>query len=68
MEIQGFDINKNVEFVGKDHLRAAENASAIVVATEWTEFNEYDYAQVIKVMAQKPAIFDLRCYLDKRNL
>jgi UDPglucose 6-dehydrogenase len=46
---------------------AVEGADALVVATEWNEFREPDFARIRSLMRQ-PAIFDGRNIYDPRLL
>jgi len=48
-------------------LEAVENAEALVLATEWQEFQAIDFEQVRKVM-HTPIIFDGRNHLDPRTM
>ena len=46
---------------------AVEGADALVVATEWNEFREPDFAR-IKTLMRQPAIFDGRNIYNPRVL
>jgi UDPglucose 6-dehydrogenase len=48
-------------------LEAAENAEALVLATEWREFQAIDFEQVRKVM-HTPIVFDGRNLFDPRTM
>lgn len=45
MEMQGFHIaeRKNIQFVGNDFVKAVTNSSAIVVCTEWDDYQTCNY-------------------------
>ena len=69
MEMQGFNIAEktNYEFVGKDYTKAVQNAQAIVVATEWDEYNtsNQNYRQLRDIMnPEKALLFDFRSMVD----
>ncbi|HEY7413195.1 MAG TPA: UDP-glucose/GDP-mannose dehydrogenase family protein [Vicinamibacteria bacterium] len=49
---------RDVTFAGKSYA-AAEGADALVLATEWAEFREPDFARLRAVM-RRPAVFDGR--------
>ena len=46
---------------------AGHGADAIIVATEWPEFAEIDYAKLLPEL-NNPNIIDLRNILDKKML
>ena len=48
-------------------LEAAENAEALVLATEWREFQAIDFEQVRKIM-HTPIVFDGRNLFDPRTM
>ena len=50
-----------------DAYAACEGASALVVATEWDEFRQLDFARVAQVMAQRHVV-DSRNMLDRAAL
>jgi len=61
------DIKENVTFE-KNPYKAAENAHAVAILTEWDEYKNLDYKEIYRSM-QKPAfIFDGRDILDRQNL
>jgi UDPglucose 6-dehydrogenase len=51
----------------KRSYEAVEGADALVVATEWNEFREPDFAR-IKVLMRRPAIFDGRNIYNPQHL
>ncbi|KAI9225996.1 MAG: UDP-glucose/GDP-mannose dehydrogenase family, NAD binding domain-containing protein [Piptocephalis tieghemiana] len=51
-----------------DVYTACEGADAVVIATEWTEFREMDWAQVYQRMHKPAFIFDGRRMLDATRL
>ena len=61
----------SVEFFGSDYLSAVSDCQALLVLTEWDQFKTYDYAKIVKLMAQKGAkktIYDFRKLLSKEML
>lgn len=56
MEAQGFVggggggggelVRENVRFYGNDHLAAASSSSALLILTDWDQFNHYDYQAI----------------------
>ncbi|MCR4368888.1 MAG: UDP-glucose/GDP-mannose dehydrogenase family protein [archaeon] len=57
---------KGLEFE-KDPYKAAKNADAIILATEWNEFLELDFARIGKEMKSK-ILVDARNVYDKKTL
>src|SRR5580704_17098617 len=53
--------------LSKSAIEAAANAEALVLATEWNEFQNIDFVQVRKVM-HTPIIFDGRNLFDPRTM
>jgi len=51
-----------------DPYKAAEDASAIVLITEWEVFKTLDYESIIKKMKKPPFIFDGRNILNRSKL
>jgi UDPglucose 6-dehydrogenase len=51
--------------LAKSAMEAAENAEALVLATEWNEFLNIDFLQVQKCM-HTPIIFDGRNLFDPK--
>jgi UDPglucose 6-dehydrogenase len=51
-----------------DPYKAAEDASAIVLVTEWEIFKTLDYESILKRMKKPPFIFDGRNILNHRKL
>lgn len=67
MEVQGFNIAEktNYIFCGSDYTQATKNTSAIVIGTEWDEYQNCNYRQLRDMMNKDQAFFfDLRSYLD----
>ena len=54
---------EQIDFV-RDPYRAAKNAHAIAVLTEWDEFAELDYQRIYDSMVHPAFIFDGRNHLD----
>ncbi|PYE17444.1 UDPglucose 6-dehydrogenase [Williamsia limnetica] len=50
-----------------DPLLAAKDAAAVIVATEWPEFTELDWAAIADV-ADDPVVIDTRTFLDPGQL
>lgn len=56
MEIQNINVENDdengfkVEFCGDDFRKAAEDASAIVLATEWDQFKQIDLVKLRQIM------------------
>jgi UDPglucose 6-dehydrogenase len=61
------DLAEQIDFV-RDPYRAAENAHAIAVLTEWREFAELDYQRIYDSMVYPAFIFDGRNLLDHEAL
>jgi UDPglucose 6-dehydrogenase len=51
-----------------DPYRAAENASAIAIMTEWAHFKTLDYERIYQTMKKPAFIFDGRNILDHKKL
>lgn len=49
-------------------MSACENAHALVVVTEWDEFNSLDYSEVFETMTKPSFVFDGRNILDHAAL
>jgi UDPglucose 6-dehydrogenase len=54
-------------FYGRDPYEAAEGAEALVLATEWPEFFDLDWAKMRRVMA-RPFILDGRNFLPQSQI
>jgi len=63
-----FDNSQEEIFVYDTALKAAEGADAIIVLTEWEEFNCLDWNDIFKIMRKPAWIFDARVFLDKTSL
>lgn len=61
------DIDQNVLYE-PDPYKAAEEASAIAVMTEWEEFKTFDYERIYQSMKKPAFIFDGRNILDHKQL
>ncbi len=71
MEAQGQNLRNDddengykVDFCGNDYMSSVNGASAIVIATEWDEFLQYDMDKIRKVMKSPATIYDFRCYMN----
>ena len=51
-----------------DPMKAADDAHAIVILTEWDEFKKLDYSTIYTKMNKPAFIFDGRNILDRENL
>jgi len=66
-------LNKSVTFsegkwsYSKDIYIASENADAIVIVTEWDEYQHIDWNKVSKLMRKPAYVFDTRGIIDERN-
>ncbi|UCH92490.1 MAG: UDP-glucose 6-dehydrogenase [Candidatus Aminicenantes bacterium] len=61
------DIDQNVSY-DRDPYKAAEDASAIAIMTEWQEFKTLDYQRIYQSMKKPAFIFDGRNILDHKKL
>ena len=59
--------NKNV-FICDSTLDAAKGSDAIIVLTDWDEFNYLDWKSIFEVMRKPAWVFDSRVFLDKQYL
>jgi UDPglucose 6-dehydrogenase len=58
------DLLRNSKLVlVEDEVQAAQNADAVVLVTEWTQYKKIDFNKVKQVVRQ-PVIFDGRNHLD----
>ena len=64
--VQSFEIGKKITLAASP-LEAVDGAEALIIATEWPEFAEVDFAEVKKRMVS-PIVFDGRNLLDPANL
>ncbi|MBN2088671.1 nucleotide sugar dehydrogenase [candidate division KSB1 bacterium] len=60
-------ITKNLEFE-TDPYKAAENAHAIAIITEWDLYKKLDYEKIFETMTKPAFIFDGRNILDHQKL
>ncbi len=60
-------ITKNLEFE-TDPYKAAENAHAIAIITEWELYKKLDYKKIFETMTKPAFIFDGRNILDHQKL
>ena len=58
---------KNI-LISKSALKAAEDADAIIVLTEWEEFKNLEWGDIYMLMRKPAWIFDTRICLDKNYL
>ena len=61
-------LNQKKVFVDDSPLKAAQGADAIIVMTEWEEFNCLDWKNIFEVMRKPAWVFDTRAFLDKESL
>ena len=54
--------------VSDSALKAAQNADAILVLTEWGVFTELDWNKIFDVMRKPAWVFDSRICLEKEKL
>lgn len=60
-------VKKQVSICGSA-LEACKNAEAVVIATEWKEFNEIDWEAVYAGMNKPAFVFDGRLLIDAEKL
>ena len=60
--------NENNVLVSDSALKAAQQADAILVLTEWEEFKDLDWTNIFKVMRKPAWVFDTRICLEKERL
>ncbi len=65
IDLKGIDDNIIYE---SDPYKAAENANAIVITTEWDSFKDLDYSKIYGSMEKPAFIFDGRNILDHKKL
>jgi len=65
IDLKGIDQNVLYEI---DPYKAAEEASAVAVMTEWEEFKTLDYERIYKFMKKPAFIFDGRNLLNHKQL
>lgn len=58
--------NKNVTYVDSKY-EALKGADALILITEWKEFRQPDFGEILKLLKQ-PVIFDGRNQYDRRRL
>ncbi|MBL8025069.1 MAG: nucleotide sugar dehydrogenase [Fibrobacteres bacterium] len=61
------DIASKIEFE-IDPYKAAQNAHAVVILTEWKQYKELDYKRIYASMEKPAYIFDGRNILDSKSL
>ncbi len=59
---------ENNVLVSNSALKAAQQADAILVLTEWEEFKELDWKNIFEVMRKPAWVFDSRIFLEKERL
>tara|TARA_Y100000589_G_scaffold305737_1_gene319902 strand:+ start:3701 stop:5101 length:1401 start_codon:yes stop_codon:yes gene_type:complete len=66
------DLNEREEegniFVYKDPYEAVKGADAVLILTEWNEFNYYNWENIYSVMRKPSWIFDSRISLEQNHL
>ena len=62
------NINEKNVLVNDTALKAAEGADAIIVLTEWDEFNYLNWEDIFEIMRKPAWVFDTRVFLDKQYL
>ena len=62
------NINEKNVLVNNTALKAAEGADAIIVLTEWDEFNYLNWEDIFEIMRKPAWVFDTRVFLDKQYL
>jgi len=67
LEFDNVSNQENV-FVSDSAFKAAEGVDAIIVTTEWEEFNQLDWKNIYERMRKPAWIFDTRVFLNKENL
>lgn len=60
-------IDDEVEFI-KDPYKAARDAHALALLTEWSEYHNLDYQKIFNSMSKPAFIFDGRNHLDHKKL
>lgn len=60
--------NRRLLKVVNDPIKAATDAHAIAVLTEWDEFKDYDWAAIYEKMLKPAFVFDGRRLLDKDTM
>jgi UDPglucose 6-dehydrogenase len=66
-EFDGVADMKNV-CVCDSTLEAAQGSDAVIVLTDWDEFNYIEWENIFEVMRKPAWIFDSRVFLDKEYL
>lgn len=59
-------VSKNFQLCKSPYL-PAEDASALLILTDWPEFRKLDYEKIFESM-KKPVIFDIKNFLDEKDL
>jgi len=60
--------NRRLLKVTNDPMKAAQNAHAIAVLTEWDEFKAYDWGKIYEKMLKPAFVFDGRRLLEKSTM
>ena len=55
-------------FFESDVRKAAQDADAVVILTEWSEYNQIDWNDIGKVMRKPSWVFDARSIVDKKKV
>jgi len=66
-EFQGNEYEKKIK-VSETAFDAAKGTDAVIVLTEWEQFNNLDWELIFQVMRKPAWVFDSRNYLDKNHL
>lgn len=61
-------INQDNVIVSDTTLNAAKETDAVIILTEWEEFNQLDWKNIYKVMRKPAWIFNTRICIDKKVL
>lgn len=64
-ELMDYEGRFSVEY---NPVSAADGAHAIIIATDWAEFRDYDYSAIFEKMEKPAFIFDGRNILDHQKL
>ena len=66
-DLKGLESKESI-FVSDNPLRACEGADAIIILTEWEEFNYLDWKEIFNLMRKPAWVFDSRNILNKEAL
>ena len=71
MEMQGFDIGwrQNYTFCGSDYDAAVIDSNAIIIGTEWDEYQTTNYRNIRdKMNKDRALLFDFRSIIDMESV